>query len=104
MFDSHDKGTDMSIEDRTSRLETTVRILLLCESIALVIALIMPITPNKTGSNSSFADWFVAEPTYLQKVLVNFLFTNALIALLAIAFMLTNRGNKSTDGQKPPAE
>jgi hypothetical protein len=60
------------------------KFVLIIEWIALLIGLAMPITPSKTGSSFSLADWFFDDPSYLQEVLVYFLFTNLLIGVLAL--------------------
>ena len=48
----HDE-IQQNIEEVPNRFVTTVQIVALCEAVALVIALLMPITPNKTGSKGS---------------------------------------------------
>ncbi len=62
--------------------------LLLTEGPAIVIALLMPITPSKTGSEGSIADWFFPDPSYLQEVIVSFLFVNLLLLILGVIFMV----------------
>lgn len=47
-----------------------------------MIALLMPITPSKTGSKRSLADLLIPDPTYLQEVLVYFLLTNILLLII----------------------
>lgn len=42
--------------------------LLLAEGSALVIALLIPVTPSKTGSDRGLAELLVPEPSYLQVV------------------------------------
>ncbi len=62
--------------------------LLLSQCVALVIGLAMPITPNKSGSDFSMADPFFENPTYLQEVLVYYIMTNLLLAVLGLVFAL----------------
>lgn len=56
--------------------------LLLAEGAALLIGLLMPITPSKTGSDWQLAQLFIPEPSYLQNVLVYFALTNLLLLIL----------------------
>lgn len=58
--------------------------LLLAEGAALMIALLMPITPSKTGSDWSVSELFIPGPSYLQEVLVYFAFTNLLLLVIAV--------------------
>ena len=60
--------------------------LLLTEATALLIALVMPVTPSRTGSDSSPAELVWPEPTYRQEVLFWFVATNALIVCLGAVF------------------
>ncbi len=60
--------------------------LFLAEGAALMIALVMPIAPSKTGSDRGLADYFISNPSYLQEVVFNFILTN--ILLLIIAFIV----------------
>ncbi len=62
--------------------------LLLTEGPAIVIALLLPITPSKTGSGGSIADLFIADPSYLQEVIVSFVFVNLLLLILGVIFMV----------------
>lgn len=65
------------------------------EGVALLIGLAMPITPSKTGGDFSLADWFFEDPSYLQEVLVYFLFTNLVLAVLVLIALLLLRSEKS---------
>ena len=66
------------------------------EAIAGGIALILPITPSKTGSDGSMADMFFAEPTYWHEVLVNFVLGNILFAvLILVARIIQKRGERA---------
>ncbi len=60
------------------------KIILFVEAVALVIGAVIPVTPSKTGGDFNFADWFFDDPNYFQDVLVAFLFTNLLIAVLGL--------------------
>lgn len=62
--------------------------LLLIEGVAVMIAMVMPVTPSKTGSDWSLAELVYSEPTYLQEVFVNFVFTNVLILVVGAAVIL----------------
>ncbi|MEZ5584778.1 MAG: hypothetical protein R3F37_20220 [Candidatus Competibacteraceae bacterium] len=62
--------------------------LLLAEVIALIIGLVMPITPSKTGSSRGLAHLVFPDPSYWQEVLVYFLLTNLLLLMLGIVFAL----------------
>lgn len=55
---------------------------LLTEATALLIALVMPVTPSRTGSTWSLAELVWPEPSYAQEVAVYFLATNALILVI----------------------
>lgn len=65
--------------------------LLLAEAAALAIALLMPITPSKTGSGRGLPALFFPDPGYLLEVLVYFLLTNVLLVVLGAAFVLWHR-------------
>lgn len=67
--------------------------------VVLVIALIMPITPSKTGSDGGFADFFFDAPTYLQEVAVNFVATNLLVGVLAIGSWIYLRRSRSREAR-----
>jgi len=62
--------------------------LLLAEGAAIMIALLMPITPSKTGSDWTLAQLFIPDPSYLQEVLAYFVFTNLVLLLIGIFFLL----------------
>ncbi len=74
---------------------TVWKIVLMLEGVALLIGLAMPITPSKTGGDFSLADWFFEDPSYLQEVLVYFLFTNLVLAVLVLIALLLLRSEKS---------
>ncbi len=62
--------------------------LFLAEGSAIAIALLMPITPSKTGSDGGIADLLIPDPSYLQEVLVDFVFTNLLFVILGGIFVI----------------
>jgi hypothetical protein len=54
------------------------------EFLALCIGLVMPISPTRGGASSiNLAQWLIEEPSYFQQVLVFFILTNVVLALLA---------------------
>ena len=59
-------------------------VLLLVESSALLIALLMPVTPSKTGSTWTPAQLFWADPSYLEEVSVYFLMVHLLIFVIGL--------------------
>jgi hypothetical protein len=63
---------------------TPAKLLLLAELLALLIGVVTPVTPSKTGATRGMAHLFFTEPSYLQQVLVNFLVVNLLMAIIAI--------------------
>lgn len=69
--------------------------LLMAEGVALMIALVTPITPSKTGSTWSPADFFLADPSYLEKVMASFVVVNVLMAVLfLVAWVSVRRGRR----------
>lgn len=58
--------------------------LLLAEVAALLISLAITLVPSKSGSDYSFADHFFDDATFIQELIINFLFTNTLIAIVAV--------------------
>ena len=62
--------------------------LLLAEGAALMIGLLMPITPSKTGSTRGLAHLLAPEPSYLQQVLVYFVVTNILLLIIGAIIWL----------------
>ncbi|NJN47582.1 MAG: hypothetical protein HC808_15125 [Candidatus Competibacteraceae bacterium] len=58
--------------------------LLLAEGVAIIIGLLMPITPSKTGSERGLAHYIIQEPNYLQEFLVYFVLTNLLLIIIGI--------------------
>ena len=60
--------------------------LLLAEGAAVMIALLMPVTPSKTGSGRGIPEYLLADPGYPMQVLVYFFLTNILLVVIALAF------------------
>ncbi len=59
--------------------------ILLAEAVAVLIGLVSPLTPSKSGSRrDAMSELFFANPTYAEKFLVHFAATNALILILAL--------------------
>ena len=84
---------------------TILQLGLLIEGAALLIALVTPITPSKTGSKSSLADLVITDPNYFEEVVVYFIITNLLIGLIALVGWVSVRidrkrratGNKASE-------
>ncbi len=70
--------------------------LFLAEGAAVMIALLMPITPSKTGSVRGLPHLLLPEPTYVQEVLIYFALTNLLLVLLGAVLALWVRGRRSS--------
>lgn len=62
--------------------------LFLGEATAVLIALFMPLTPSKTGSRWTPAEWFWAEPSYLQKAVVYYLLIHALTLAIVVTVLV----------------
>lgn len=67
--------------------------LFLAEGAALLIALLMPITPSKTGSKRGLADLLIPDPSYLQEVLVYFVLTNILLLIIGVIVWIWTKFN-----------
>jgi hypothetical protein len=65
------------------------------EGVALLIALVTPITPSKTGSNWRPGSLLSTEPSYLLDVLASFLMVNALILVIGAAVWITSKSGRS---------
>jgi hypothetical protein len=68
---------------------------LFIEAAVLIVALLMPITPSKTGSDSGMAGYFFEAPTYVHEVLVGFVLTNALLLVIGVAVFVWVRRDRS---------
>ena len=80
---------------------TPLIVFLLVEFVVFVIALLMPVTPSKTGSDGSLADHFFEEPTYLQEVLVYFVFGHAVLAVMALVGLILWKRERSRSSDAP---
>ena len=90
-------------ENGRDRLPGWATGILVIESIALLIAIVSPLTPSKTGSTWSPADLFSPDPTYLEKVGASFVVVNILILLLGLVAVVVSRLGES-EQSKPPKE
>lgn len=70
----------------------------LSQAVALMIALVMPLSPGKTGSGRGMAELFFPDPGYLLRVVVAFVFVNLLMALLALVLRGLVRWDEWRDG------
>lgn len=70
---------------------TPAKLLLFAEGLALLIGMVTPITPSKTGATRGIPHLFFAEPSYLQEVLVDFLAVNLVMAIIAIIVIVSVR-------------
>lgn len=77
-------------EPRTDNLGK-VKGFLLVEGFALLVALVTPVTPSKTGSTWSPANYFSTDPSYLSKVASSFLMVNALLFAIGLVVWITSR-------------
>ncbi|NIP57954.1 MAG: hypothetical protein GWM92_15865 [Gemmatimonadetes bacterium] len=75
------------------------KLLALVEGVALMIAVIMPVTPSKTGSEWAPAELVFPDPSYLHQVAVYFVLTNLMIALLAAALVVGVRWREWREGR-----
>ena len=65
------------------------------EGMALMIALVTPVTPSKTGSKWRPGSLLSEDPTYLLDVLASFLMVNALILVIGVAVWITAKSSGS---------
>ena len=84
------------VSDKRLRIPDRLKAVAVVEVIALLIALVEPITPSKTGSTWSPAEIFAANPSYLAKVLASFISVNLLIAILGIVAWVVSRVRRWT--------
>lgn len=82
-------------KNRRSRLPDWLVAVVLVEATALLIALVTPITPSKTGSQWTPADIFSADPSYLEKVLASFVVVNVMIAIIGVLAWIFIRRDRS---------
>jgi hypothetical protein len=65
--------------------------IVIAEAVALLIALIMPFTPSRTGSTWSPAELFTPDPSYLPQVLANFAMIHAIYLVFGVPIWLSIR-------------
>lgn len=83
-------------EDRPQgKLPDWAVVLLMTQGLALLIALVTPVTPTKTGSKWSPAELFLADPSYLEKVLASYVVVNLLMAVIALLAWVSVRRDRS---------
>ena len=70
------------------------KIFFLIEMILLLISMVMPITPSKTGSTAKLAEWFIKNPSYFEEVIFYLVFGNVIVILLAVVFLIWLRITK----------
>ncbi len=87
------KPSDKNV--RLSPIPDWLVVVILVEAAALVIALLMPITPSKTGSTGNLAEMFLSEPTYLEEVGVGFVATNVLVVVLGLIVWISVKWKNS---------
>ncbi|MBA7547131.1 hypothetical protein ES705_39533 [subsurface metagenome] len=80
--------------DKKFKLSNRWQIFFLIEIILLIISMIMPITPSKTGSSTKLADWFIKNPSYLEEVFFYLVFGNVIVIILAVVFLIWLRITK----------
>ncbi len=86
--------------DDQPRWKLALQVLFLIEWAALLIALVMPVTPSKTGKGKvRLAEFFIQDATYLHEVLFGFVFTNLIIGLLASIFWVYMRFDRRRSKQ-----
>lgn len=68
---------------------------LVIEGTASLIALVTPITPSKTGSTWTPAEWFTSNPSYLAEVLASFVMVNLIVAILGLLAYVSVRRDRS---------
>lgn len=83
-------------EDRPDqKLPDWAVVLLMTQAVALLIALVTPVTPSKTGSKWSPADLFLADPGYVEKFLASYVTVNVLMAAIALVAWVSIRWGRS---------
>ncbi len=78
------------------KLNNRWQIFFAIEIILLIISMIMPITPNKTGSTSKLAERFIQNPSYFEEVLFYLVFGNIIVIILTVAILIWLRITKKT--------
>lgn len=73
------------------KYKTFWKILFLIEASLLAISLILPITPSKTGSDKSLAEYFIESPNYFEQVLFNLVFINLIVGFISIIVLIVRK-------------
>ena len=76
---------------RKVKLNDRWQIIFLIEIVLLIISLIMPITPSKTGSTTKLADWFIKNPSYFEEIIFYLIFGNIIVIILAVVYLIWSR-------------
>lgn len=84
--------------DRKLKLSNRWQIFIGIEIILLIISMIMPITPSKTGSNSKLAERFIQNPSYFEEVLFYLVFGNIIVIILTVAILIWLKITKKSAG------
>lgn len=88
-------------DDRPSQVDPPRRLpawavgVVTVEAISVGIALVMPITPSKTGSSWSPAHLFTPNPTYLEQVAASFVAVNLIFVGLGMLVWLVSRRDRT---------
>ena len=61
----------------------------------LIIALVTPVTPSKTGSTWTPAELFSEDPGYVAEVLASFVMVNLIVAILGLLVWVAVRRERS---------
>ncbi len=72
-------------EKRPSKMPDWAVAVVVAEVAALAISLVMALTSGRTGSEWSFAQFFVPHPTLFEQILTVFVLTNFLFILFGLA-------------------
>ena len=83
MEDQEDREDQEDQEDQEEEF-TVWHGLFLAEGAALMIGLVSPITPSRTGSDRGIAHFFFAEPSYLEEAFVSFVSVNLLLVVIGV--------------------
>ena len=81
-------------DPRASGLDRAKGVLAI-EAFALLVALVTPVTPSKTGSRWTPGELISADPSYLEDVVVSFLMVNGLLLVIGLAVWITARLGRS---------
>jgi hypothetical protein len=68
--------------------KTFWKIFFLIEASLFAIALILPVTPSKTGSGKNLTEYFFDNPSYFEEVLFNLIFINIIVVFIALIVMI----------------